>query len=208
MRALLARTASLLTSAAAWVGCGGNPPSQPDPPELTTVEITPDTATLFIIAPRTTVELSAAGKDQDGETMDGVAAAAFSTGNDAVATVDGNGTVTAVALGTAVITASMTAGEITRSGTATITVRDPPSSAAVQAPMFAFRPKVVDVAAGGSVSWTMGTHPHDVVFTTPNAPENVQPSWEVTVFRTFPTPGVYLYHCLIHQGMNGSVQVH
>lgn len=208
MRTILATAAMLLIPAVACIGCGGAPPIQPDPPELTTVDVLPDTATLFTVAPRISVDLSAVAKDQNGETMDDVGVAAFSSGDAAVATVSEDGVVTAAAPGTTLITASMTAGDITRSGTAAVTVRPPPPAAAVEAPMFRFLPEIVDVAMGGSVSWTMGAIPHDVVFVTPNAPENIQPSHDVTVFRTFPTSGVYFYHCLIHTGMNGSVQVH
>jgi plastocyanin len=45
------------------------------------------------------------------------------------------------------------------------------------------------------------------VFITRNAPENIQPTENTSAFRV-PTNGVFRYHCLIHQGMNGSVRVH
>jgi plastocyanin len=82
------------------------------------------------------------------------------------------------------------------------------TAASVQAPALAFEPEVVDVSEGGTVTWTIGAITYDVVFITPNAPENIQPTENTSAFRVFPTNGVFFYHCLIHQGMNGSVRVH
>ena len=202
-------TRAVLLAIPAAIACGGSsPPSQPDPPVLTTVDLIPDTATLFTVPPGTSVKLAAVGRDQDGVALSGAGPAQFSSAADGVATTGSDGTVSAVSPGTAVITATMSAGEITRSGTATVTVRVPPLAAAVQAPSRRFEPVVVDIAAGGVVTWTIGDIPHDVVFTTPNAPENVQPTSNAAVSREFPTSGDFAYHCLIHSGMNGTVRVH
>lgn len=207
MRAALARTVLLLLPVA--LGCGGgDPPVDPEIPVLTTVDITRDTATLFTTPPGTSVTLVALGRDQDGVEMPGLAPAEFTSGNEAVATVTLTGTVTAVSPGDALITASMVQGDVARSATATVTVKVPPIVAAVRTSGRRFVPEVVDIAQGGDVSWTIGDTIHDVVFRSQNAPENVQPTSNVTVTRTFPTAGAFGYHCLIHQGMVGSVQVH
>jgi plastocyanin len=208
MRAPLARAMLLLIPAAAACGGGSSPPVEPDPQVLTTVAVIPDTATLFTIAPGTSVKLRAVARDQNGLEMGDVGPAQFSSGDEAVATAGSDGTIAAVSVGTAIITATMTAGEISRSGSATVTVRVPPPAAAVEAPNFRFLPALVDVAAGGVVSWIMGEHFHDVVFSTQGAPENIQPSRLVTVSRTFPTTGSFGYRCLIHSGMTGMVRVH
>jgi plastocyanin len=202
------KSALLLLIPAAACGGDSSPPSEPDSPILTTVAVTPDTATLFTVPPGTTVKLTAVARDQDGGTMGDLTSATFSSAAEAVATVGSDGTVSMVGPGTAVIRATMAAGEITRSGSATVTVQVPPRVAAVQAPQFRFEPSVVDVAAGGVVSWTMGEHYHDVVFAAQNAPENIQPSVQVTVSRAFPSAGDFAYRCLIHYGMNGRVRVH
>ena len=205
MRAPFA-TAVLFTMSVA--ACGGSPPIEPDPPVFTAVAVIPDTATLFTVAPGTSIMLKAVAKDQEGAAMEDVGPAEYTSGAEAVATADGDGTITAVGAGTAVITATMTAGEVTRSAKATVTVRVPPTGAAVAAPDFQFLPQVVDVAAGGVVGWTMGAHYHDVVFSDPDAPEDIQPSRLTTVTRVFPNAGSFGYRCLIHNGMNGVVRVH
>jgi plastocyanin len=205
MRALFTRAVLFTVSAAA---CGGSPPNEPDPPVFTAVAVIPDTATLFTVAPGTSIKLRAVAKDQDGATMEEVGPAEFTSGTEAVATAGSDGTITAVSPGSAVITATMTAGEITRSANATVTVRVPPAEAAVNAPDFRFLPQVVDVAAGGVVSWTMGSHFHDVVFSDPNAPEDIEPSRMTTINRVFPDAGSFGYRCFIHSGMVGLVQVH
>jgi plastocyanin len=198
-----------MLAAVAACGGGGNPqPNEPDDPVLTSVVVTPDTATLFTVAPGTSVELRATGRDQDGGAFPGAGPAEFSSDPEAVATVAGDGTVSAVSAGVATITATMTAGGVTRSGTAEITVRVPPLAAAVQAPGFAFEPRVSDVAAGGTVTWTIGTITHEVLFESPDAPEDIPATSGTTVGRGFATPGVFVYHCLIHAGMSGSVRVH
>jgi plastocyanin len=206
MRAPFARAVFSLIALAA---CGGgSPPSEPDPPVFTGVKVTPDTATLFTLPPGTTVNLKAVAQDQYGATIGDIGAAAFTSDAEAVASAGGDGTIAAVSPGTALITATMTQGEVTHSANATVTVRVPPSAAAVAAPDFSFRPGIVDVAVGGEVRWTMGGHYHDVVFSTPGAPENIQPSRLTTITRVFPNAGSFGYRCLIHTGMNGLVRVH
>jgi plastocyanin len=192
------------------VACGGDSPPiiDPPPPVLTSVTVVPDTATLFTLPPGTSITLEAVARDENGVPMPEVAPAEFSGSAEAVATVARDGRVTAVSPGTAIVTAAMSEGEVTVTGTGAVTVRDAPLAAAVQAPWRRFEPGIVDVAAGGVVSWTIGEITHDVVFTTANAPENVQPTQRTTVHREFPTPGTYNYHCLLHSGMVGSVRVH
>lgn len=209
MRALRPMAVAALMATIGNLGCGGgDPPVQPNPPVLTTVKVTPDTATLFTIPPGTSVKLSAAGLDQDGAVMSGLGTVDYASGSHAIAAVDEDGIVTQVSPGTAVITATITSGDITRSGSATLTVKVPPPGAAVQTPSLRFEPEVVDIAAGGSVGWTIGETTHDVVFITQNAPENIQPTRQVTVTRTFPTAGEFNYHCLLHPRMTGTVRVH
>jgi plastocyanin len=207
MPALLSKTVILLIPAAAGIGCGGSSPTTTDS-ELTTVEVTPASATLFTLSPANSVALSVVAKDQDGRIMEVAGATTFSSSDDAVAAVDAEGTVMAAAVGTTVITASVTADGITKSGTATVNVVVAPATADVQAPAFTYNPPVVDVAAGGSVTWTMAFVIHDVTFNEPNAPEDVPRSQSVSVSRAFPTPGVFTYRCTLHPKMAGSVRVH
>lgn len=98
-------------------GCedGGTEPQPPDPPRPTAVTVAPATAQLAALD--ATVQLSAEAFDANGH---GVAGAEFEWGSsdDAVATVNGSGLVTAAGNGTATITAT-TGGA---SGAAAVTV--------------------------------------------------------------------------------------
>jgi plastocyanin len=212
MRAPLSRIATLLTVAGMGVGCGGDSGSGTGPPPetsvLTTLEVTPATATLFTVAPGNAVTLSVVAKDQDGQTMSGLGSPSFSSDNGAIASVGDDGTITAVAAGTARITASLTAGGATATGTTTVTARVAPASAAVVAPAIAFLPTTVDVSAGGTVSWTFESIPHDVTFTTAGAPADVPLLQDGSASRTFPNNGSFGYRCSIHPPMTGIVHVH
>ena len=210
MRALLSRIATLLIVAEAGVACGGGNGLEPGPddPVLTTLEVTPGTATLFTVAPGNTTTLAVVAKDQDGQAMSGLGSAAFSSDNTAIATVSDAGAVTAVAAGTATITASLTAGGVTRTGTTTITTRVAPATAAVTAPGLEFQPATVDVQAGGMVTWTFTSLQHNVTFTTGGAPADVPDLQDGSASRTFPTNGTFGYRCSIHPPMTGSVHVH
>ena len=206
MRRSMLSGATLLIVLAA--GCGGDGGSGPDARVLTTLELTPVTAGLFTVAPGNTITLTVEPKDQDGQVMTGVGPASFSTSNVGIATVDGSATVTAVGPGTAQISASLTAGSETRAASMQATVQEAPASAIVTAPSLAYVPAVVDVQAGGVVTWTVGALPHTVTFTTPGAPEEIPYLEEESASRTFPTNGSFSYQCTIHPGMTGTVQVH
>ncbi len=115
-------------------GCGGGdsgptsptpstptPPTPPPPPPTpvaTSISISPASHTLASIG--ATVQLSATVKDQNNNTMTGQTVT-WTSANTAVATVSGNGLVTAVSNGTSQITAR--SGNA--SGTANITVAEP-----------------------------------------------------------------------------------
>ncbi|HEY7876575.1 MAG TPA: Ig-like domain-containing protein, partial [Gemmatimonadaceae bacterium] len=84
--------------AAVLVGCGGGTTSPPPVPVFTTLQVTPDTATL-IGAPGTTTQLTATPLDQNGSAMSGLGAATWSSDDAAHATVNSSGLVTSVAVG-------------------------------------------------------------------------------------------------------------
>ncbi|HEV7364908.1 MAG TPA: Ig-like domain-containing protein [Gemmatimonadales bacterium] len=207
MRALLSRAAILLILAEIASGCGGQ---QTDPVggALTTVVITPSTATLFTIAPGNTVMLSVVPKDQNGNTVTGAGAPTFSSENSAIATISNDGMVTAVAAGTAKITATLTAGGVTKEGIIGVTAQVVPMTGAVTAPHLAYSPTIIDVQAGGTVGWTNGIIAHTVTFTTAGAPESAAEFQDGSISRAFPTHGNFAYHCTIHPEMAGLVRVH
>jgi plastocyanin len=154
------------------------------------------------------VALTVVAKDQNGETIDNVGPAEFSSEDDEVATVSDDGTVTAAGTGTALITATVTAGDVTKSGTASVTVLVAPAAATVNAPQFAFLPNVVDVSAGGRVAWSVGAIHHTVTFTSPGSPTNIPEIQSTTASRVFPAAGRFPYRCDFHPGMTGEVRVH
>ena len=112
-------------------GCGGGdssptspepstptPPAPPPAPVATSISVTPSSHTLATIG--ATVQLMATVRDQNNNPMTGQAVT-WTSSNTAVATVSGNGLVTAVANGAAQIRAQ--SGNAT--GTANITVAEP-----------------------------------------------------------------------------------
>lgn len=197
----------LLTGAAAACGGDGSGPT-PEPRVLTTVEVTPATATLFSAPPANTVQVTVVAKDQDGAPLDDVGPATFSSADEGVATVGADGTIAAAGAGTAQITASVTADGVTKTGTTTVTVEDAPASASVETPELSFEPGTVDVSAGGTVTWTAGELPHTVTFFSADAPPSIPNLESESVARTFPTSGIFEYACEFHSGMSGTVRVH
>ena len=202
MRALVSRIATLLIVAVAGAGCGESGPSN----VLTTLEVTPATATLFTVAPDNTVELTVVAKDQNGIVMAG--SPTFASDAPTIATVGNTGTVSGVSAGTARINASLTVDGTSLTATTTVTVQAAPQSATVTAPQFDFTPDEIDVRAGGTVTWSMESVHHTVDFTTAGAPDDLPELQDASASRTFPTNGSFSYRCSIHPAMTGVVHVH
>jgi plastocyanin len=213
MQGFRSRKIIALTFAATAVACGGsggegNHVTEPNPSVLTTVQVTPNVATIFTVAPGNSLGLTVIGKDQYGVTMNNVGAASFSSGDPSVATVSSDGVITAVGVGSVQILASLTAGGVTKSASTNIVVQAATGNAAVSAPVLDFLPDVVDVSAGGVVTWTVGDIHHTVHFNTAGAPDNIPEMLNQSVSRVFPTAGSYDYQCEIHPSMRGTVRVH
>jgi len=204
-RKLLIATAIIAFVVITACGGGGSGPRV-----LTTLEVTPATATLFTVAPGNAVTLSVVAKDQDGQTLAGAGSPSFSSDNGAIARVSVDGTITAVAAGTARITASLTVGGVTKTATTTVTAQVASANAAVGAPALAYEPATVDVQAGGTVTWTFGSVGHSVTFTTTGAPADVPVLSNGSASRTFPNNGTFSYGCSVqgHGQMAGVVRVH
>jgi plastocyanin len=71
-----------------------------------------------------------------------------------------------------------------------------------------FTPGSVDIAAGGTVTWSFGTLAHTVTFQTAGSPADVPATTNDQIPRSFPAAGTYQYICTIHPGMAGRVVVH
>lgn len=174
---------------------------------LTSVTVSPGTASIFTLAPANTISLSATGRDQNGSALDGVTFS-YSSGDEAVATVSPAGVVTAVGAGTAQITASGTRDGVTKEGSSSVTVQVAAATATVLAPLNFFDPTVVDVSAGGTVTWTFAAVTHNVDFASASAPADIGAFSQGSESRAFPASGTYEYVCTLHQGMVGTVRVH
>lgn len=211
MPTLSSRVLSVLILMATAAGCGGGGGGGIiDPPEsvLTTLQVTPGSATLFTAAPGNTASLAVVAKDQNGQTIANAGTPSFSSENSAIAEVGDDGTVTAKAPGITRITASLTANGVTKTASTTVTAQVAAANVGVTAPSLQYLPGTVDVQSGGAVTWTFGSVHHTVTFTTTGAPQNVGELQDGSAARTFPTSGSYNYRCDIHPSMTGLVHVH
>ena len=85
-----------------------------------------------------------------------------------------------------------------------------PASATVTATAAqAFSPPTVRVATGGTITWKFESLGHNVTFdAVTGAPADITGSNSNTsIARTFAANGTFPYHCTIHPGMTGTVQV-
>jgi plastocyanin len=171
------------------------------------VAVTPATATLLVGG---TVQLTAVPLDQTGVPMTGLPAPGFSSGDPAIATVNGAGMVTAMGAGTANITVTISSGAVTHSATATMLVSAPvPGGATVTTPNLTFAPPSVTIAAGGTVTWQFSGNTHNVTFTAAQPPGGNIPDQPAgsSQSRTFTSAGSYGYVCTRHSSMSGTVVV-
>jgi plastocyanin len=186
--------------------CGGD--STPTGPVVTgavsSVTISGPSSTVVIGG---TLLLAAVSKDAQGHTVSGKAAT-WTSSNPAVATVNSStGLVSGLVAGT--VTISATVDGI--SGSTLLAVATASSSASVQADVSQqFKPKQVDISAGGTVTWDFSTLTHNVTFVgaASGTPANIPDQTSTSVSRTFPTPGTFDYQCTLHPGMTGTVIVH
>lgn len=200
------------------VGCGGGGGSTVTPPPpavFTSLQVQPDTQTIFG-APGTQTQMSATPLDQNGHAMTGLGAATWSSSDESIATVNGSGLVTSVALGGPVtISASLTSGGVTKNGSGTVSVADFRTADTVTATTGQqFTPADVTIKAGGTVTWVFQSLAHTVTFNQPapaGTPADLgtvaSPYSNTKISRTFTTAGTFSYHCSIHPGMTGVVHV-
>lgn len=201
----------LASVVAAGCGGGGGGVTPPPPPVFTSLEVQPDTQTIFG-APGTQTQMSATPLDQNGHPILGLGAATWSSSDETIATVNASGLVTSVALGGPVtISASLTSGGITKNGSGTVKVADIPLTDTVTMTTGQqVVPPSVTIKVGGSVTWVFQSLAHTVTFNVPTpagTPADINASVNTKVSRTFNTAGTFNYHCSIHPGMTGVVNV-
>ena len=200
----------------AGCGGGGGGVTPPPPPVFTSLQVQPDSQTIFG-APGTQTQMSATPLDQNGHAMTGLGAASWSSSDESIATVNSSGLVTSVALGGPVtISASLTSGGVTKNGSGTVKVADIPLTDTItMTTSQQVVPSTVTIKAGGSVTWVFQSLAHTVTFNQPapaGTPADIgtaaAPYANTKVSRTFATAGTFNFHCSIHPGMTGVVNVH
>lgn len=173
--------------------------------------LSPDPGTVTVGG---TLQMTATGNDPGGSALPSVGTVTFTSSDDTKATVNGSGLVSGVAAGDVVISAEATVGGVTHSGDAdvTVTTQTFPLTADVVAgnATQTFTPQTVDIALGGTVTWTFGALTHNVTFAggQAGAPQNIPTTINAMVSRTFGTAGTFNYDCTVHPGMSGTVNVH
>lgn len=178
--------------------------------EFASLELTPNPGTVSVAG---TLQLVATGKDPGGSALPSIGTVTYTSSDVSKATVDANGLVSGVAAGDVDITAEATVNAVTQTATAALTVGTPtfPLAADVVAgnTTQTFTPPSVDIADGGTVTWSFGQLGHNVTFgAQAGAPTNIATSVNTTAPRTFNTPGTFNYNCTVHPGMSGTVIVH
>ena len=197
----------LMFGATMLVGCsgGGDDPTPPVTAVFTTLTVEPSSIPTLTVGG--TQQLTATAKDQNGAAMSGLTTTYISSAPTTASVSPAGGLVTGQALGTATITATGTIGSVSKTATVNVTVGAPPATVSVAATSGnQFNPANAVVARNGTVTWTFAIQ-HNVTFDTPNSPANIGNTDTGSVSRTFPTAGTFAYHCTIHGGMSGSVQV-
>ena len=136
----------------------------------------------------------------------------WTSSNRAIATVQTNGNIAGVGVGTANISASVAEGSTTITGTAPLVV-----TAVANAPLVAdvsmqpqlFIPFQTVVKVGGTVRYFFTPIDHNVIWSPrlPGSPSDILVTRNAVVSRTFPTVGVYNFECTVHPGMSGTVIV-
>ena len=192
-------------------GGGGGDNGGTNPPPLTVATVTINRSSA-LIKPSESVTLTATAKSSGGVTINGHTVT-WNNGNSAVASMTPNGasaTITGTTLGTSQISA--TVDQVTSSNTLVTVTNSFPNSASVTVGAGGanvFDPSQVDIASGGTVTFSWGGGPHNVTWD--NAPPAVGNSGDKstgTFDATISQAGTYNYHCTIHGGMSGSITVH
>jgi plastocyanin len=188
-----------LSLAVLVAGCGGGDPASPT--AVAAVQITTQLGTL---RPGQTSQFSATAVNSLGNAISGAGEVTWASSVPAVASVNLQGLVTALTSGTTSITATIQNVQ----GTRVVTVLAIGSGAIVTMPGNSFIPFEVTIRVGEQVFFEFPQTIHNVIFENKTgAPQDIQQTRNVTIARTFPVAGQFLYDCTLHPGMSGAVRV-
>ena len=81
------------------------------------------------------------------------------------------------------------------------------ATAVVSTPGNTFSPPFTTILVGKSVRWEIRGAAHNVIFSTPGAPANINIITNADATRTFNTRGTFPYDCTVHPGMSGEIIV-
>ncbi len=179
--------------------CGGGDPVSST--AVAAVQITAPVATLRV---GQTSQFSALPVNGQGNTISGAGTVLWSSLLPAIASVDANGLVTALTVGSTSVTATVQGVQ----GARVVTVLAVGVGAIVTMPGESFIPFEAIIKVGEQVYFEFPQSIHNVIFENkPGAPQDIQQTRNVTVPRTFPLAGRFLYDCTLHPGMVGAVSV-
>jgi plastocyanin len=82
-----------------------------------------------------------------------------------------------------------------------------PLTAVVSTPGNTFSPPFTTISVGSSVRFEIRGAAHNVIFSTPGAPANVNVVTNTDATRTFNARGTFPYDCTVHPGMSGEIIV-
>jgi plastocyanin len=179
--------------------CGGS-----DPVSATAVAAVQITAPLATLRPGQTSRYSAVAVNGQGQAISAAGVVTWSSTAPLVASVNDDGTVTALTIGTTNITATVQGV----AGTRVVTVIPVGTSAVVTMPGNSFIPFEVTIRTGEQVYFEFPQELHNVIFgVKAGAPQDIPQVRNRTVARTFTVAGQFAYDCTLHPGMSGVVVV-
>lgn len=184
------------------------------------------TATVTVTAPTPTVasvtvtpatpSINVGGTVQFNATVNGAnnppSGVTWTSADNTRVTVNATGLATGVAASGGTQVCARSTFDPTKFGCGTLVVTAAPafpSSASVTMPGLSFDPPQVDIAVGGTVTFSFPALTHNVSFAAvTGAPANIPNTTNANVARTFTTAGTFNYQCTLHGGMSATVVVH
>ena len=158
-------------------------------------------------------QASVEGRDSQGGIVAlGSRAVTWSSSNPAIATINSNGIVAGVGVGSTTLSVSVQDGGTARTATVVlpiIGIANAPLVADVAMAPQLFIPSDIAIKLGGTVRFQFTPIDHNVIWSPrlAGSPSDILVTTNALVARTFGTVGVYPFDCTVHPGMSGRVIV-